>query len=98
MTRFHIPIIGLIFTQLISAAFVAHLAGEARLPTPINGGTFEASGVVHVPGTQGVLFVDDGRNKEVFWTELNADGSQKSAVVPLPLGADITDLEGITTD
>src|SRR5215475_6483320 len=31
------------------------------------GGLFEASDVVSVPGTDGVLFVDDNRSNEVFW-------------------------------
>lgn len=98
MTRLHLPILGLATTMLMSAGFVAHLASAAGDPIRINGGTFEASGVVHVPSTPGVLFVDDGRTREVFWMELNADGSQKSAAVPIPLGADVTDLEGITHD
>ena len=98
MTRFHLPIVGLITTQLISVGFVAHLASTARDPVRITGGTFEASGVVHVPGTHGVLFVDDGRAREIFWMELNADGTQQSPAVPLALDADITDLEGTTTD
>lgn len=84
--------------MLMSAGFVAHLASAAGDPIRINGGTFEASGVVHVPSTAGVLFVDDGRTREVFWMELNADGTQKSAAVPIPLDADVTDLEGITHD
>jgi hypothetical protein len=73
-------------------------AGGARPPQSIAGGTFEASGVAHVPGTSGVLFVDDGRNREIFWMEVGADGSQKSPAVRVPLAAEITDLEGITTD
>lgn len=67
-------------------------------PRPIAGGPFEASGVVEVPGTSQVLFVDDGRSREVFLMELAADGSQKGAAQPVTLGADVTDLEGITTD
>lgn len=98
MTRPHLPILGLAITMLMSAGFVAHLASAAGDPIRINGGTFEASGVVHVPSTPGVLFVDDSRTREVFWMELNGDGSQKSAAVPIPLDADVTDLEGITHD
>ena len=84
--------------MLMSAGFVSHLASAAGDPIRINGGAFEASGVVHVPSTPGVLFVDDSRTREVFWMELNGDGSQKSAAVPIPLDADVTDLEGITHD
>lgn len=98
MTRLHIPIVILISTMLSSAVLVTRMAGAAADPVRISGGTFEASGVVHVPSTSSVLFVDDGRNREVFWLELNADGSQKGPASALPLQADVTDLEGITHD
>jgi uncharacterized protein DUF3616 len=71
---------------------------DVRSPQPIAGGSFEASGVAHVPGTAGVLFVDDGRHREIFWMELGADGRQQAPAVSVPLGADVTDLEGITSD
>ena len=38
-----------------------------------DGGPFESSGVVSVPGTDAVLFVDDGRVREIYWMQL--DGS-----------------------
>ena len=98
MTRSHIPILILLTTMLSSAVAVTRMAGAPADPVRINGGTFEASGVVHVPATPSVLFVDDGRNQEVFWLELNADGSQKAAATPISLQADVTDLEGITHD
>jgi hypothetical protein len=87
----------------VAACLAAQTSGQAhgggaRPPQSIAGGRFEASGVAHVPGTSGVLFVDDGRNREIFWMEVGADGSQKSPAVRVPLAADITDLEGITTD
>ena len=78
-----------------NAAGSAAQQGQVR---PILGGNFEASGVSHVPGTAGVLFVDDGRTREIFWMELSADGRQRGAAVRVPLGADVTDLEGITSD
>lgn len=67
-------------------------------PRPIAGGTFEPSGVVHVAGTNQVLFVDDGRTREIFLMELASDGRQVGSAVSVPLGADVTDLEGITSD
>ena len=67
-------------------------------PRPIAGGPFEASGAAHVPGTNQVLFVDDGRNREVFLMELAADGRQIGIATPIALGADVTDMEGITSD
>lgn len=63
-----------------------------------SGGTFEASGVAHVPGTNGVLFVDDGRPDQIFWMELGDDLVQSGPVKPITLGASVIDLEGITTD
>jgi hypothetical protein len=66
--------------------------------TAFNGGQFEASGVAHVPGTDGVLFVDDGRTDEVFWMQLGEGGAQAGPVKAVRLGASVIDLEGITTD
>src|ERR1044072_1157770 len=54
------------------------IAGHA-----IEGGTFEASDVVHVPGTEGVLFVDDNHETEVFWMQMNDEGEQVGAVKPI---------------
>jgi hypothetical protein len=74
---------------------------SAQPPAPVtafSGGTFEASGVVHVPGTDGVLFVDDGRTDEIFWMKLGAAGNQSGAIKAIKLGASVIDLEGITTD
>jgi hypothetical protein len=64
----------------------------------IRGGTFEASGVVAVPGTSGVLFVDDGRPRHVLWMELDAKGAQVREALSISLGLPVTDLEDITSD
>ncbi|HKS39155.1 MAG TPA: DUF3616 domain-containing protein [Blastocatellia bacterium] len=69
------------------------IAGHA-----IEGGTFEASDVVHVPGTEGVLFVDDNHETEVFWMQMNDEGEQVGAVKPIQLGGSVADPEGITSD
>ena len=69
------------------------IAGHA-----IEGGTFEASDVVHVPGTEGVLFVDDNHETEVFWMQMNDEGEQVGAAKPVKLGLSVADPEGITTD
>ena len=76
-------------------------ADPASLFAPVNsfsGGTFEASGVAHVPGTTGVLFVDDGRPNEIFWMQLGENGVQNGPVKAVKLGASVIDLEGMTTD
>ena len=64
----------------------------------VSGGTFEASGVVQVPGTEAVLFVDDGRTTEIFWMRLGEDRKQSGAIKTIDIGTSIIDLEGITTD
>jgi hypothetical protein len=64
----------------------------------IAGGPFEASDVVVPPGGKGMLFVDDARADAVFWMELAADGSPRSAPVRIRLGASVVDPEGLTTD
>ena len=64
----------------------------------IAGGPFEASGLVVLPDGKGLLFVDDARPDAVFWMELAADGSPKAAPVPIPLGVNVEDPEGLTTD
>lgn len=65
---------------------------------PFSGGRFEASGVAHVPGTDGVLFVDDGRPDEIFWMPLNETRTQNGTIKAVKLGASVIDLEGITSD
>lgn len=99
-----LPIIGML---LLFACAVAAVVGEAEAASPLparapvasfDGGTFEASGVAHVPGTDGVLFVDDGRTDEVFWMRLGEGGAQAGAIKPIRLGASVIDLEGMTFD
>src|SRR4029453_10757217 len=63
-----------------------------------DGGPFESSGVVSVPGTDAVLFVDDGRVREIYWMQLDGSGRQAGAVKSVPLGIEIDDPEDITTD
>ena len=70
-------------------------------PVPItafSGGTFEASGVAHVPGTDAILFVDDGRSNEIFLMQLGEDRKQTGAIKTIDIATSIIDLEGITTD
>ena len=69
-----------------------------KMGTPFTGGTFEASGVASVPGTDGVLFVDDSRPGEVFWMKVDAEGQQVGEIKPVSLGAVVENPEGITSD
>ena len=67
-------------------------------PFAIAGGYFEASGVVHVPGTRQLLFVDDDRPRELFVLEVDTNGTQRGRAVAVSLGTHVTDLEGMTYD
>jgi Protein of unknown function (DUF3616) len=62
------------------------------------GGVFEASDVISVPGTDGVLFVDDNRPDEVFWMRLDQEGNQVGEIKPIKIGVSVDDPEGITFD
>ncbi|HEY0099534.1 MAG TPA: DUF3616 domain-containing protein [Pyrinomonadaceae bacterium] len=89
----------LLLLHSLRAGTPANTAAEpAANVTAFNGGTFEASGVAHVPGTDGLLFVDDGRTDEVFWMRLGEGRSQAGAIKAVKLGTSVVDLEGITTD
>jgi len=66
--------------------------------TAFNGGKFEASGVAQVPGTNYILFVDDGRPDEVLLAEIDNSGQQAGSVKPLKIGLGIENPEGITSD
>jgi pSer/pThr/pTyr-binding forkhead associated (FHA) protein len=71
---------------------------ETAAGTPFRGGTFETSGTVYVPGSNGVLMVDDGRPGEVLWMQVDEAGQQVGPVKPIPLGVTVDDPEGITSD
>lgn len=62
------------------------------------GGIFEASGVVAVPDANGVLFVDDNREDEIFWMGLDQEGNQVGEIKPIRTGVSVDDPEGITSD
>jgi len=62
------------------------------------GGVYEASDVIYVPGTDGVLFVDDNRPDEVFWMRLDQEGNQVGEIKPIKIGVSVDDPEGITFD
>ncbi|HKS28800.1 MAG TPA: DUF3616 domain-containing protein [Pyrinomonadaceae bacterium] len=66
--------------------------------TAFSGGTFEASGVVAIAGTDAVLFVDDGRPGLIFWMNLDESGRQAGPIKAIELGVEIQDLEGATSD
>jgi len=89
-----------IIVSLLVAAFVGASPRTAVSPAPtaFSGGTFEASGVAHVPGTDAVLFVDDGRPNEIFLMRLDGDRKQAGAIKAIDIATSIIDLEGITSD
>ncbi|MFP5262889.1 MAG: DUF3616 domain-containing protein [Blastocatellia bacterium] len=64
--------------------------------TEFKGGVFEASGVVQVPGTNGVYFIDDSKPGQIFWMELDQSGKQVGEQAkPIDFGASVADPEGI---
>lgn len=91
-----------IIVSLLVAAYVgATPSNSAVAPQPMtafSGGTFEASGVAHVAGSDAVLFVDDGRPNEIFLMRLGDDRKQAGAIKTIDIATSIIDLEGITTD
>jgi hypothetical protein len=97
---FLLPFLCFVFLMYLSLARTpAGQRGQAiKGMTPFVGGTFEASGVAAVPGTDGVLFVDNGRPGQVFWMGLDQNGKQAGEIKAVSLGIGIEDIEGITTD
>jgi hypothetical protein len=100
-----LPVVGMFILFVCAAAAVVRESRGEALPAHaaaavarFSGGTFEASGVVHVPGSDGVLFVDDGRPEEVFWMRLGEGGAQAGEIKAVRLGARVIDLEGMTSD
>lgn len=67
-------------------------------PRPVAGGELEISGVAHVPGTNKLLVLDDDTPGEIFLVEVGPDSSEAGETKAIPLGADVTDMEGITHD
>jgi pSer/pThr/pTyr-binding forkhead associated (FHA) protein len=79
--------------------------GKAKLKIPtvaggnrFEGGPYDASGVIAVPGGNGVLFVDNNRSEEVLWMQIDESGREVGPVTPVPLGVSVDDPEGITSD
>src|SRR5688572_25970517 len=94
-------ILEIILLLLLAAGIVLLGSPQAAAPaamTSFSGGTFEASGVVQVAGTDAVLFVDDGRPNEIFLMQLGEDRKQAGAIKRIDIATSIIDLEGITTD
>jgi hypothetical protein len=88
----------IIFSASPSATRVAASLQAGNQDKAFTGGTFEASGVAQVPGTNGFLFVDDGRPGEVFYLEVDPQGNQLGSIKAVKHGVNIEDPEGITTD
>ena len=55
----------------------------------------EASGAIAVPGSNGLLLVDDGKN-EILWMPINESGQQAGNLKPVPLNVNFMDAEAIT--
>src|SRR5688572_30020135 len=95
----------LVFLLLVIAVVVSLSCGGTRTAGKVStqmkrfsGGAFEASGVAFVPGTDGVLFIDDDWEDTVFWMRLDESGAQVGQIERIKLGVSVIDLEGITFD
>jgi hypothetical protein len=97
---FLLPISVLVFMLYLSLASAPTRQTRTVIKqmTAFVGGKFEASGVAGVQGTDGVLFVDNGRIGQVFWMRLDPNGKQVGPIKTVALGVNIEDIEGITTD
>jgi hypothetical protein len=51
-----------------------------------------------VPGSNGVLFIDDNKEDKVYWMQLDDAGQQAGDAKAIPLGVKIQDPEGIAFD
>src|SRR5688500_3184916 len=72
--------------------------GDTVRHRPIDGREFELSGVAHVPNSGQILVLDDDTSTEIFLVEVRPDTTQTGDAIPIALGADVTDMEGITFD
>ncbi len=72
--------------------------GDTLHHRPIAGGDFELSGVAHVPNSNQLLVLDDDTLGEIFLVEVGSDTTQTGDAIPIALGANVTDMEGITFD
>jgi hypothetical protein len=93
-----LPVLGLILYLAVAKTPHPPDGDLIKNMTPFAGGPYEASGVAHVTGTDGVLFVDNGRPGQVFWMTLDEKRKQAGAIKVVSLGVSIEDIEGITTD
>ncbi len=101
LRRVWLPAFGtviLVAGSAVTGLGTARGRGSGLEPVPIAGGQFQASAVVHVPGTRQFLFVDDDRYSDLFEIEVGNDGKQNGNVRRVPLPARVTDMEGLTWD
>src|SRR5687767_7319832 len=86
---------GLLFNLSCGQTPRSQSRDEITTITPFVGLPLEASGVTTVPASDGVLIVDNGRNGQVFWMQLDPSGKQVGAIKAIELGVNIEDIEGI---
>lgn len=93
-----LPLLGILFLDLACSTSSSLVQGPPKGMKAFVGGSFEASGATGVSGTDGILFVDNGREGQVFSMRLDPKGQQVGKVETINLGVSIEDPEGITTD
>ena len=60
------------------------------------GGVYEASGVVQIPGTEGVYFVDDSKPGQILYMPIDEAGKQAGDIKPIDFGSAVADPESLT--
>src|SRR5688572_16744385 len=102
-----IAAVAAIVAALVAVALINRKPHSSGKPTPVGDtvhhrpiahGDFELSGVAHVPNSSQILVLDDDTTKEIFLVEVGRDTTHIGSAIPIALGADVTDMEGITFD
>lgn len=81
-----------------AATASARIAPSDSSWSSLPGARIESSGVEQVPGTDFVLMVDDGQPGFVLLMQIDSAGEPVGAPKAIPLGVNVRDPEGITTD
>lgn len=79
-----------------TVAFTPQRVWEDFKSGGIFGKKIEASGAAFMPGTNGLVVVDDGRQGELVWMPLNELGKQAGDLKAIPLNTSFIDAEAVT--
>ena len=63
--------------------------------TSFDGGKYEASGALQIPGSEGIYFVDNSKEDLIYWMPLDSSGRQAGTPQAINFGVKVSDPEGI---